>query len=746
MEISSTFRAGAAAVVSIALFGSFTAIASPAQRNVSRGPILRIEAGAHMAAVTSVAADAAGRYLASASLDKTVRVWDLRTGTLSQTLRPPSIYGDEGKLFAVAISPDGADIACGGRTGASWNGSYSLYVFDRATGAMLRRVAGLPSPIASLAYSPGGVYLAAGCVTGGLRVYRTADGKLMGEDEKYAGRCRPVVFDPSAPPKHPQLASASVDGYVRVYALRADRLALQHKRYTGKQAIGGRQPYGISYSPDGTKLAVGYGDALRVDILSSRDLAPLYSASTAGLTGDCTSSVAWSSTGGALYAGGASKSASKRYAIRCWRGDGRGKLSDLIASDGAILDLAPVSGGGVAFASCDLRVGLFAADGALKMLKTAAIADFRDGGAGFALSADGGELSFAYKDGGASPASFSIRQRGLSAGPPSASLTPAVTKVDGVDIENWFSSPHPALNGKPIKIAGYENCQSVAIAPDRKSFVLGSDWSVYCFRVDGAKAWQVPASSAAWSVNVSLDGRLATAAMADGTIRWYRLSDGHELLAFYPHADGKRWLLWTPTGYYDCSPGAESLLGWQVNNGRDRAADFFPASCFREQFYRPDIISEILDLIDEKAAVAAANAEAGKRSVAATDLLSRLPPVVTILSPKSGDALSDGKVTLRYLLRTPSGEPATMMRALVDGRPAASGAMAMHVVSYGGRQGTLTVDVPRQDCSLSIIAENRFTASQPAIVHLHWQGKLPAQPSIAPSTPNATVPPVVAAQ
>jgi hypothetical protein len=48
--------------------------------------------------------------------------------------------------------------------------------------------------------------------------------------------------------------------------------------------------------------------------------------------------------------------------------------------------------------------------------------------------------------------------------------------------------------------------------------------------------------------------------------------------------------MWTPGGYYDCSPGAEDLIGWRVNNGQNQAADFFPAERFRNTYYRPDVI------------------------------------------------------------------------------------------------------------------------------------------------------------
>ena len=55
--------------------------------------------------------DAAERFLVTASDDKTARVWDLETGRLLRVLHPPIGAGDEGKLYAVAIPPDGAVVA-----------------------------------------------------------------------------------------------------------------------------------------------------------------------------------------------------------------------------------------------------------------------------------------------------------------------------------------------------------------------------------------------------------------------------------------------------------------------------------------------------------------------------------------------------------------------------------------------------------------------------------------------------------
>jgi hypothetical protein len=77
-------------------------------------------------------------------------------------------------------------------------------------------------------------------------------------------------------------------------------------------------------------------------------------------------------------------------------------------------------------------------------------------------------------------------------------------------------------------------------------------------------------------VNIARNGKLVLAVYADGTVRWHRLSDGEELLALFVHNVDRRWVAWTPKGYYMASVGAETPIGWHVNQGWDKAAQFYP--------------------------------------------------------------------------------------------------------------------------------------------------------------------------
>ncbi|HRT26885.1 MAG TPA: caspase family protein, partial [Syntrophales bacterium] len=198
------------------------------------------------------------------------------------------------------------------------------------------------------------------------------------------------------------------------------------------------------------------------------------------------------------------------------------------------------------------------------------------------------------------------------------------------------------------------------------------------------------------------------------------MKDGKEILALFPHKDRKRWVLWTPSGYYDAAPGAEELIGWHVNNGKDAAADFFPASRFRAAYYRPDVVAKVIETLDEREAVRLADEESGRRKQAVT-VREMLPPVVTIVSPADGAEVSIPEVTVKFSVRTPSGEPVTAVKALVDGRPAAA-ERGVKIVEREGDVQELRVTIPERDVEIAVIAENRYTASEPATVRVRWKG------------------------
>src|SRR5215467_1903579 len=98
-------------------------------------PVMVVDPGMHTAPILNVDVDAAGGIAVTGSWDKTVRVWSLTDGKLLRTIRMPAGPGNIGKIFAVAMSPDGALIAAGGWMGPATSAhGYSIYVFETLTG------------------------------------------------------------------------------------------------------------------------------------------------------------------------------------------------------------------------------------------------------------------------------------------------------------------------------------------------------------------------------------------------------------------------------------------------------------------------------------------------------------------------------------------------------------------------------------------------------------------------------------
>ncbi|MCB0588245.1 MAG: hypothetical protein KDD06_23330, partial [Phaeodactylibacter sp.] len=70
--------------------------------------------------------------------------------------------------------------------------------------------------------------------------------------------------------------------------------------------------------------------------------------------------------------------------------------------------------------------------------------------------------------------------------------------------------------------------------------------------------------------------------------------------------------------------------------------------------------------------------------------------------------LSSTTVTLAYTVESPNDEPVTGVRIQVDGRPVAT----ERGFDLGAKRHEVAVTIPASDCVVSVIAENRFGASE----------------------------------
>lgn len=105
------------------------------------------------------------------------------------------------------------------------------------------------------------------------------------------------------------------------------------------------------------------------------------------------------------------------------------------------------------------------------------------------------------------------------------------------------------------------------------------------------------------------------------------------LLTLYTHPDNRRWVLWNPDGYFDCSEGADRLIGWHVNQGASKEALYYPASQFFEQYYTPNLGLRVLS------GETVSNANISMNSFA-------LPPLVKIVSPSTSTTVNNDQLNV----------------------------------------------------------------------------------------------------
>jgi WD40 repeat protein len=682
------------------LFGLCLLLGGPWQLSAqTTDPILRVETGMHTTLIRRVVVDTPRNRLITASDDKTIRVWQMPEARLLAVLRVPMDVGHEGQLFALAVSPDGRTIAAAGWTGWDWEGQGSIYFFDAATGDLVRRVSGFNETVSALAWSPDGEQLAVGLQSrGGFRVIRADTGAVVATDPQYNDKLLDIDFSPQG-----RIITVALDGLVRLYAPPDFRLI-------GRRAVpGGQKPITVRYSPGGDELAIGYIDVPAITIVSGRDLSPLHHVAADGLVGQVNlATVTWSSDGAFLYAGGDFRGSGLNPLYR-WPDAGRGLPQAIPLMRNRITEIQRMPDGRIAFAAEDPGLGILGSDGKVAVYRGPDIVNFSAARAGVLLSVDGTVVGYPAGEGGRSRHSFAVFGGGdqSPAATPAAPVFPPRLSAPGVEILGWQDGFKPTVNGNVPALDDYEMSRTYAIAPDGRSVVFGTEWAVRRVDLQAKEIWSQKLPAVAWAVNISQEGDVAVAALSDGTVRWYRMGDGKEIIAYFPHGNGVDWMAWTPSGYYTSSVNGDNYVGWHLNRGKDLSPDFYRAVQFDRILYRPDVVTQTFRL-----ALASGPAAApGPPAAGATftiDQLRRIAPPRLKLLPASVAGVAEGRPRAAFRLEGEANALAMRDYAVfVNGIPVTPGRERVLSGSDTSRfVRTVEIDLPARTNEIRVEAFN----------------------------------------
>lgn len=278
----------------------------------------------HTNNVTALAVTRDGKFLATGSTDKTIRLWDMSSGNA----RLARVFqGHSEEVTALAFSPDGKTLASGSQdqsvrfwkvsladdhqnydehTGYVWTAAFSpdgkmiadagvdrvVYIRD-ASGKVLHKLEGHTAPVTALAFSADNSKLAS---VGGdqvVRIWDAKDGKKLKELKGHTAPIMAVAFGGNSLlitggiDKVARLWDVSKDAPVQTFPANKSMISAVALRSDGKQALVGsadgmlrvydvtgapKETTSVSahlsgigavvYGPDGTKLATCGGDTL----------------------------------------------------------------------------------------------------------------------------------------------------------------------------------------------------------------------------------------------------------------------------------------------------------------------------------------------------------------------------------------------------------------------------------------------------------------------------------------------------
>ncbi len=170
--------------------------------------------------------------------------------------------------------------------------------------------------------------------------------------------------------------------------------------------------------------------------------------------------------------------------------------------------------------------------------------------------------------------------------------------------------------------------RSSSFSPDGKIALIVTGDSVYLWELKTGDVIQPfkGVHSLSSFASLSPDGKLILTSSRDGTTCIWSVATGEEL-ARLVNLEGDEWLIMTPQGLFDGSSTGREHVTYRIGDG----LNVVPVDRFFNDFYTPGLLGRLLN---------------GERPMPDVELGVELPPKLLIVSPQSGQAVSERDVSI----------------------------------------------------------------------------------------------------